>query len=508
MLGGIHALRHYDVTFDTSGAVSVSRTALYQGSYGFVLLRCFVPVTQNHTVETTPCVDVFKTVIDETGKTVTDDTAYPLQYVEETVLNSGRYFVFEGYMPKSFTDTVGSLSMTFSYYEATLYTENGVQKVKSTCILYSSTVVEDVRSGGKTASVLNLPQGAEWIAKVNQNSVAINALSVNLKPVSTTLAGKDENGGSIYQITFGNGSTIDFTVPQGERGPQGKQGETGATGAKIVSTELQGQDENGNNIYLQTFDDGTTATFIAPRGPTGSGTQVTVGGEVQETFDADTKLNKLSPTYEFIYAQTSTGKVNDKPFYYNIGAGTSEQKNVNGSVPVYNGQNLYSGIPTKPYQSANMKFVEDSIETAVENISSGGATWKKATITEDGGRWQLPEIEVGKQYVLSIIMQNIATADLMECHLVDGSGTDLIGENFWGCTNVTYYRDDIQYNFGQEYTPIEYYAMNYGEDGYERNLNKYLVYGGFRGETLYLTVPQTYGNEVGIIYKLEEVTAE
>ena len=43
----------------------------------------------------------------------------------------------------------------------------------------------------------------------------------------------------------------------------------GATGSKIVSTELIGQDEHGGNIYKQTFDDGTTAEFVAPKGEKG-----------------------------------------------------------------------------------------------------------------------------------------------------------------------------------------------------------------------------------------------
>lgn len=46
-------------------------------------------------------------------------------------------------------------------------------------------------------------------------------------------------------------------------------GEKGATGAKVVSTELTGTTADGGNIYTQTFDDGTTATFIAPKGDNG-----------------------------------------------------------------------------------------------------------------------------------------------------------------------------------------------------------------------------------------------
>lgn len=55
------------------------------------------------------------------------------------------------------------------------------------------------------------------------------------------------------------------------------QGEKGDTGAKIVSTELQGQDDNGGNIYKQTFDDGSTANFTAPRGATGAKGDTGVG---------------------------------------------------------------------------------------------------------------------------------------------------------------------------------------------------------------------------------------
>lgn len=54
------------------------------------------------------------------------------------------------------------------------------------------------------------------------------------------------------------------------KGEDGVDGRDGATGAKLVSQVLQGQDANGGNIYLQTFDDGTTAVFVAPKGEQGS----------------------------------------------------------------------------------------------------------------------------------------------------------------------------------------------------------------------------------------------
>ena len=47
------------------------------------------------------------------------------------------------------------------------------------------------------------------------------------------------------------------------------KGDRGATGAKVVSTELIGQDANGGNIYELTFSDGKTVTFTAPKGSKG-----------------------------------------------------------------------------------------------------------------------------------------------------------------------------------------------------------------------------------------------
>lgn len=47
------------------------------------------------------------------------------------------------------------------------------------------------------------------------------------------------------------------------------QGKRGATGAKLVSVAYQGKDDFGNNVYLQTFDDGTTAELKAPKGEDG-----------------------------------------------------------------------------------------------------------------------------------------------------------------------------------------------------------------------------------------------
>jgi len=82
---------------------------------------------------------------------------------------------------------------------------------------------------------------------------------------------------------------------KGERGEQGIQGERGEIGAQIVTTRLSGTDAQGGNIYIQTFADGTTATFTAPKGEDGAngadgytpvkGTDYWTAADKREIFD-------------------------------------------------------------------------------------------------------------------------------------------------------------------------------------------------------------------------------
>ena len=96
---------------------------------------------------------------------------------------------------------------------------------------------------------------------------------------ATFVPSVDEQGNLSWSNNKGytNPQTVNIKGPRGERGVQGIQGIqgergfVGATGAKLVNRVLQGQDVFGGNVYLDTFDDGTTATFTAPKGEDGSG---------------------------------------------------------------------------------------------------------------------------------------------------------------------------------------------------------------------------------------------
>ena len=93
---------------------------------------------------------------------------------------------------------------------------------------------------------------------------------------------KGKNGVGIKEIIFqgfseienGNGYLIIFddddpasTPPKYHREPF--VAPKGDTGAKIVNTEFVGTDNDGGAVYKQTFDNGHTATFTAPKGDKG-----------------------------------------------------------------------------------------------------------------------------------------------------------------------------------------------------------------------------------------------
>lgn len=102
----------------------------------------------------------------------------------------------------------------------------------------------------------------------NGDAVSADAINAPIEAVAfvQSLAEKQPN---IVDID-GNGATKVEIVQDTDGLPQFKFSNLkGNTGARIVNTELVGQDENGGNIYKQTFDNGVMAFFVAPRGEKG-----------------------------------------------------------------------------------------------------------------------------------------------------------------------------------------------------------------------------------------------
>lgn len=117
-----------------------------------------------------------------------------------------------------------------------------------------------------------------------------------------------EWNGTVLTITSDSGtSSCDLKGDTGDMGIRGAQGEPGIgigpkgdpgkDGAKIVSTELTGQDANGGNIYTQIYDDGSTTTFTAPKGNDGYTPQKGIDYfDGENGKDGDTPLIKINDT--------------------------------------------------------------------------------------------------------------------------------------------------------------------------------------------------------------------
>ena len=154
-----------------------------------------------------------------------------------------------------------------------------------------------------------------FVAPKGTNGVGISTITAN---------GQDANGGNKYLVNLTDGTSYSFTAPkgatgaqgiqgiqgiqglQGDKGDKGDKGEKGDIGAKIISIELQGQDEAGGNIYLMTFDDGSTQTFVAPKGADGGDELIYTGTEPLTTSSGD-----VENICTFYYQFNKTPKVGD-----------------------------------------------------------------------------------------------------------------------------------------------------------------------------------------------------
>lgn len=159
-----------------------------------------------------------------------------------------------------------------------------------------------------------------------------------------------ENGNTITPVNFkfsdGTNKTVNIYAKQGEKG------DTGATGAKIVSTDLIGHTDGGDNIYQQTFDNGSTAKFIAPKGDSG----VDDYEELKSKPIIYAILNSISNPVENTY-------------YKHVGATT--ERFINGYIYLYTG-GQYKAIDGSGSGggSANYTKIESTIPTSAWVLSA------------------------------------------------------------------------------------------------------------------------------------------
>ena len=148
-----------------------------------------------------------------------------------------------------------------------------------------------------------------------------------------------QNGDTITPVNFkfsdGTNKTVNIYAKQG------------ATGAKIVSTDLIGHTDGGDNIYQQTFDNGSKARFIAPKGDSG----VDDYEELKSKPIIYAILNAISDPVENTY-------------YKHVGATTD--RFINGYIYLYTGgqYKAIDGSGSGGGGSANYTKIESTIPTS------------------------------------------------------------------------------------------------------------------------------------------------
>lgn len=222
-----------------------------------------------------------------------------------------------------------------------------------------------------------------------------------------------ENGNTITPINFifsnGTNKTVNIYAKQGETGA------TGATGAKIVSTDLIGHTDGGDNIYQQTFDNGSKAKFIAPKGDSG----VDDYEELKSQPIIYAILNSISNPVENTY-------------YKHVGATT--ERFINGYIYLYTG-GQYNAIDGSGSGggSANYTKIESTIPTsawvssAPSWIGQNALTWstRENTYYIKGGTEDLGLV-IGSTYTATLTIDgtdytpeysNVMEADGMNAYV-------------------------------------------------------------------------------------------
>lgn len=176
--------------------------------------------------------------------------------------------------------------------------------------------------------------------------------------------------------------------PQGIQGIQGPKGDTGDVGgfiniAGIVSNEYNLPDPSliGNltvaylvgstapyDLYIQVGSNSDAAEWF-DAGPLNVATMVTVGGQYQNTWDADTKLDKVTDAspggYFRLYGTDNLG--NQKMFNMSTNP-------ISGAIPFYTGSGgnfvISTGTPLADKNCANKQYVDNKTLAVLDDIGT------------------------------------------------------------------------------------------------------------------------------------------
>lgn len=264
-------------------------------------------------------------------------------------------------------------------------------------------------------------QSTTWIAVFDLGYIDLDEQNV---PLDTMVL--EYSSGNVYQVLIVNGvKSFSFCLnikgPQGAKGPKGDKGDTGATGPQgpkgdtgdvggfvNIAGVLNNEEElpapyqidnltvaylvgPNKDLYIQIGRTSGTAQW-ANMGPLNVATMVTVDGQYQNTWNADTKLDKVTTTG---YNRAYVVKHNGTQAVMTL---TSDLPR-DGSIPMYDYNGcLVSQEPTLNNHVATKQYVDSK-------AGSAGGGWIPVDIQDDAqdhGIFQFP-YELAGHYINLIV---------------------------------------------------------------------------------------------------------
>lgn len=215
----IQQLRRIAVKLGTSGtAIPIAETRLYKGGFGFVVLQCYVPNTQNRSPTTSPLCTVFRSTVDGFGnRKQFNKDIYNMLYVGDAEIENAKYMVFECPLPIAFTDTVGDLEMVFTYSE--INADNKAVARLASGVYRTNVGDSDVSDG----EVIN-PLGGE-LARLNDITVKVEQLEDSVDALLQPPDNTDASKVGTPNVELTDDGRLKFNELKGETGDKGETGE-------------------------------------------------------------------------------------------------------------------------------------------------------------------------------------------------------------------------------------------------------------------------------------------
>lgn len=220
----IQQLRDLSLMMTTSGtAIPINNTKLYQGGFGFVLLKAFVPITQQRSPSSAPLCQTYRTVIDNMGnRKQFNNDIYNLMYVENVTIKGEEYMRFECPLPKDYTATAGDLEILVYYSEVR---EDNTVDARLMSNIYKTTVEPGGPSSGETID----PTGGE-LARLNELTIKVDQLEDSVDALLAPPDVSDANKVGVVDVSITPDGNLKFSNLKGETGDKGNTGGKGDKG--------------------------------------------------------------------------------------------------------------------------------------------------------------------------------------------------------------------------------------------------------------------------------------